>query len=226
MPLQTDYPSGLPADHSADQWGLEGAPNKLQAVAANDGDSSIVYADSGGAVRVQRFAFPLIAGVGDPVNGANLYAYAREYAPGVGGRSFQLLWDSAIVGANKAAEIHTARPSYVLVSHSVGAVAVATVNGEHGFQMTAAGGPTQKWEVWVTQFYRTVDYTYPAGDAGEFAHLIGSLLATIGATLLKRDMMALARSIYSRTGVLIKPSEYEDALRAWGREKHLHLVGA
>jgi hypothetical protein len=113
----------------------------------------------------------------------------------------------------------------VLVTESIGAATVAAVNGEHGFQMSAAGGPANQWEVWVTQFYRTVDYTYPAGNAGEFAHLIGSVMAALGANLLTRDMLALARSIYRRTRVLIKPSEYEEALRAWRREKHVHLVG-
>jgi len=175
---------------------------------------------------VQRFVFPLISGVADPVNDSDLYAYAREYAPGVGGRGFSFQWNSTMVAVNHASTIHAARPAWVLLAESIGAATLAAVNGEHGFMMTAAGGPSQKWEVWVTQFYRTVDYTYPAGDAGEFAHLIGSLLTAIGATLLTRDMMALARSIYRKTGVLIKPSEYEEALRAWRREKHLHLVGA
>lgn len=222
MPLQTDYPTGL---GSEDKWGLEGAASKLVAVGSNDGDSSIVYADSGGAVIVQRFTFPLVKGVADPVNDADLYCRAREFAPGVGGRLFYFQWNSAVSGADKSTEIRTARPNYALLTTSLGAVTLAAVNGEHGFQMTAAGGPSQQWEVWVTEFYRTVDFTYPAGDAGEFAHLIGSLAAAIGANLLLREIPELARRIAVRTGLLIKPSEYREALAAWRAERHVHLVG-
>jgi hypothetical protein len=226
VPLQTDYPSGLSGLVSEDAWGLEGAPNKIAAVATNDGDSSIVYADSGGAVRIQTFTFPLIAGVADPVNDSDLYARARRYKNGAGGQVFAFYSNGASVGANKHVEIGAAVPGYALVTHSLGAVALAALNTTHGFYITAAGGPSNKFEVWVTEFYRTVDYSYPAGDAGEFAHLIGSLMAAIGANLLARDMMALARSIYRRTGILIKPAEYDEAIWAWGRERHVALVGA
>jgi hypothetical protein len=224
VPIQIDYPTGLGTE---DVWGLSGAPNKLQAVGSNDGDSSIVYADSGGAIRVQRFLFPTIAGVADPVNDSDLYVRAREYALGVGGWHFFFQWNGVQAGSDQQLTLRTVPGNaYILLTHSAGATTLAAVNGEHGFQMSAAGGPANKWEVWVTEFYRTVDFTYPAGNAGEFAHLIGSLAASIGATLLTRDMMALARSIYRRTRVFIKPSEYEQALRAWRREKHVHLVGA
>jgi hypothetical protein len=223
VPLQTDYPTGL---GSQDEWGLEGAASKILAVATNDGDASIVYADSGGATRVQRFTFPAIGGVADPVNDSDLYCRVREYAVGAGGRSFHFQWNSVLAGSNLGETgIHATRPNYSLQTYSAGAALLAAVNGEHGFQMSAAGGPSQKWEVWVTQFYRTVDYTYTAStSADQFAHLIGSLAAAIGANLLLRDMAALVRSIQRRTGVLIKASEYAEALAAWRRERHVRLA--
>lgn len=222
MPLQTDYPTGL---GTQDEWGLEGAASKLLAVATNDGDTSIVYADSGGATRVQRFTFPVLVGVASPVNDADLYCRVREYALGAGARSFHLQWNGVLAGSNLGETgIHATRPNYSLQTYSAGAAALAAVNGEHGFQMSAAGGPSQKWEVWVTEFYRTVDFTYSSGGASEFAHLIGSVSIAIGANLLMRDMGALSRFIQRRTRTLIKPSEYAEALDAWRRERHLRLA--
>lgn len=222
MPLQTDYPTGL---GTQDEWGLEGAASKLLAVATDDGDTSIIYADSGGALRVQLFTFPVLVGVTSPVNAATLVGRVREYAPGAGGRGFSFWWNSTQEATNHAATIHAATPSYVTASYAPVALTLADVNGQHGFAMTAAGGPSQKWEVWITQFYRTVDFTYSSGGASEFAHLIGSVSIAIGANLLMRDMGALSRFIQIRTRTLIKPSEYAGALEAWRRMRHMVLAG-
>jgi hypothetical protein len=223
MPTGVDYPSGL---GTADAWGLEGAASKLAAMAADDADTSIVYADSGGAIRVQRFTFPLLAGVTDPVTSCTLTAKVREYAPGAGGRLFYFQYNSAQAGTDQSTTIRLARPAYATLTYAAsgGGLALAQVNGEHGLQMTAAGGPTQKWEVWCTTLYRTVVFVYAGGSADAFAHIIGSLIGAIGAGLLLRDMPALARAAFRRTGLLISPDEYERALRAWRRERHLRMA--
>ena len=220
MPIETQYPTGLGTE---DDWGLEGAASKLLAVSADDGDGSIVYANSGGAARVQRFTFPLLAGVADPVTAATLYAKVREYAPGAGGRAFYFQWNSAMVGSNLGPAIHVSG-GYTTQSYAAGGAALAAVNGEHGFNMSAAGGPTQKWEVWCSLFYRSVNFTYAGGSEDHFGHLIGGLMGAIGAGLLLRDMPALALVISKQTGTLIKPSEYDEALRAWRRERHVAVV--
>lgn len=216
MPVQTELPTNIGTE---DDWKLNGAASKILAVAADDGDTSVIYAMSGGRVNVQRFTFPTLAGVASPINGANLYARVREQAPGAGGRGFSFQWNSVQSASNVAATIHTARPSYVSLSEAQTALTLADVNGEHGFAMTAAGGPTSMWEVWCTHFYRDIDFTYSAGSGDNFAHLVGSLAAAIGAGLLLREMPDLARAIWRKTGTLIKPSEYQEALAAWNSRR-------
>jgi hypothetical protein len=216
MPIQTDAPinTGALAD-----WGLWGsAPNKVAAVATNNGDTSVIYASSGGRVVREAMQFPALAGVADPVTAASITAIVRCYLIGGGGRTFVAIWNSVQDAVNRQQEVRLAMPHYVTVTYNAGGagLALAAVNGEHGWMFSAAGGPSNKAEYWITQLYRTVDFAYTAGDAGEFAYMMGSLVgAFIGANLLFREVPALARFMWRRAGYLIKPSEYEIAFRAW-----------
>lgn len=223
MPTHTDYPSGVAAEND---WGLEGVASKLLAMSGDDADAGIVYADSGGRHNIERYTFPPLLGVTDPVTAASITAKVREAAPGAGGRSFYFHWNSVVGGTNFGSTIHAARPSYVTPSRAAagGELALAAVNGEHGFEMYAAGGPSQKWEVWCTLCYRSVTFTYAGGSADHFGHLIGSVIGAIGAGLLLREMPALARAIRRKTGTLILPHEYETALLAWQRERHMAVA--
>lgn len=218
MPVQTDTPSGLGA---TDDWGLWGsAANKMLAVATDDGDTSVIYASSGGALVIQLFTFPQLLGVADPVNAASLTAVTRQYLVGAGGRGYSIYWNSTQIAVNRAAEVDAVAPAYLSVTYNAAGatLGLAVVNGQHGAGFTAAGGPSNKAEYWVTHLYRTVDYTFSAGSAGEFAHLIGSLIGPlIGAGLLLRDMPALSRRLGR---IRLRPDEYEAAWRDWQAYKH------
>jgi hypothetical protein len=215
MPTQVDTPSNT---GSYNQWGLWGsAPNKMQAVATNDGDTSIVYAASGGRLVIDQYVFPPLAAVVDPVTSASITAVTRMYLKGAGGRSYYLRWNGASVGSNRQVEVRWA-PGYIDISYSAagGELVLAAVNGQHGMQFSAAGGPSNKAEYWVTHLYRTVSFDYLTSDAGEFAHIIGSIAgAVMGSGLLFREMPALARYIWRKKGFLIHPGEYELAWQAW-----------
>ena len=216
MPIQTDTPINT---GTLQEWGLwGGAPNKVEAVRTNDGDTSVIYASSGGRLVREAMQFPTLAGIADPVTAASITGIIREYLQGGGGRELYAIWNGAEAGTNRQQEVHLAAPSYVTVAYAAAGagLALAAVNGEHGFRFSAAGGPSNKGEFWITQLYRTVDFAYVAGNAGEFAYMIGSLVgAFIGANLLFRDMPALARFLWARGRYLIKPDEYADAFRAW-----------
>jgi len=221
MPIQTDVPVNTGAQAA---WKLTGAASKPLAVATNDGDSSVIWASSGGKDLREAMQFPVLAGIADPVTSASLSAVAREYEKGGGGRYFQAIWNSVMIVVNRQAEVHVARPNYVTVTYSAagGELALAAVNGEHGWMFQGGGGPLNKSEYWITHLYRTVNFSYTAGNAGEFAYMIGSIAAAfIGANLLLRDMPALARLLARRAGYLIRPDEYVDAHRAW-REARCH----
>lgn len=220
MPVQTDTPSGIGA---TDAWGLWGsAPSKLAAVAGNDGDTSVVYAASGGALVIQLFSFPPLLGVADPVNAASLTAVTRQYLAGAGGRGYSLYWNSTQIAVNRAAEVDAVKPAYLAVTYNAAGanLVLATVNGQHGMGFTAAGGPSNKAEYWVTHVYRTVDFTYASGSSLEFAHLIGSLAAgVIGSGLLLSEMPHLSRYMGRTRGVWLLPEELEPAWRAWHAQK-------
>lgn len=224
MPVQTDYPTSI---GSRDEWALGAGVSKIAAVETNDGDSSFVLCRSGGAQKVQLFRFPLLVGVTDPVTSSTLYTWARQREAGVGARYFYLYWNGAQAGSNWG-EFYNSFPGYISNgTYSAAAPTLAAVNGEHGFVGFGSGGPDLKWEIWLTQLYRTTDFTYGVGSAGDnFAHLIGSIAAAIGANLLMRDMPALALTVQTKTRTLILPSEYAEALAGWKSQRHLHLVGA
>src|SRR5512143_1480704 len=213
MPVQIDAPSATtPTSYS----GLYGsAPNKIAALATNDGDTSLVYFVSGGRHVDDLYAFPALAGVADPVTAASLTTVIRVYNTGAGGQNYWHMWNSVGVGTNRWGSFTKA---YTTISFSAAGaqLALAAVNGYHGCSFFAAGGPRAAAEVWLTQLYRTVDYNYLAGNAGEFAYMIGSLAgACIGAGLLFREMPDLARFLWKRGRYLIRPDEYEIAYRAW-----------
>jgi len=221
VPIQSDVPTNTGAQAA---WKLTGAASKPLAVATNDGDSSVIWASSGGMDLREAMQFPVLAGIADPVTSASLSAVTREYAPGGGGRYFRAIWNSILIDVNRQAEVHAARPNYVTVTYSAagGELALAAVNGEHGWAFQGGGGPSDKSEYWITHLYRTVKFSYTAGNAGEFAYMIGSIAAAfIGANLLLRDMPALARLLARRAGYLIRPDEYVEAHRAW-REARCH----
>lgn len=216
MPVQTDTPTGIGA---IDDWGLWGsATDKLSAVRTNDGDTSVIYGVSGGRVTSQLFTFPTLVGVTDPVNSASMSCVAREVAPGGGARTFKLQWNSATMATNYGEELHVRRPDYMTCSDSTTSLALSAVNGDHGVYVTAAGGPSNAVEVWVTYLTRTVDFTYLVGSTGEFTYLIGSLAgALIGSGLLLREMPALSRCLGR---FRLRPDEYEPAWREWTAFKH------
>jgi hypothetical protein len=221
VPIQSDVPTNTGAQAA---WKLTGAASKPLAVATNDGDSSVIWASSGGMDLREAMQFPVLAGIADPVTSASLSAVTREYLKGGGGRYFRAIWNSVLIAANREAEVHAVRPSYLTVTYNAagGELALAAVNGEHGWAFQGGGGPSDKSEYWITHLYRTVNFSYTAGNAGEFAYMIGSIAAAfIGANLLLRDMPALARLLARRAGYLIRPDEYVEAHRAW-REARCH----
>jgi len=221
VPIQSDVPTNTGAQAA---WKLTGAASKPLAVATNDGDSSVIWASSGGMDLREAMQFPVLAGIADPVTSASLSAVTREYLKGGGGRYFRAIWNSVLIAANREAEVHVVRPSYLTVTYNAagGELALAAVNGEHGWAFQGGGGPSDKSEYWITHLYRTVNFSYTAGNAGEFAYMIGSIAAAfIGANLLLRDMPALARLLARRAGYLIRPDEYVEAHRAW-REARCH----
>lgn len=222
MPIQTDAPIGLGPPYG---WGFEGATSMIEAVATDDGDNSIIWADSGGALHTVMFYFPTLAGYADPVASASITSVARIYKAGQAPQEFYLLWNSA-AGSNYYSSLWF---TYATVTRTTAAATLAAVNGYHGMQVRGQGGPGNKTEIWVSRFYRSVDFSYPApagAGGGEFSHLIGGLIGAIGGALLLRDMPRLARAVRQRTGTLIKPDEYAQALSEWRSERHVALVGA
>lgn len=226
MPTQVDVPIGI---GSRDDWGLEGAPSKVSAVASHDGDGSFVYCYSGGAQKVQLYTFPPLLGVASPVTSCTLQVWGSQRDPGVGARYFYIYFNGAQVGSNWG-EFFNSFPGYIgdaIYTATGPGPALAAVNGEHGFIGYGSGGPERKWAVGVTYFYRSTTFVYGAGAASDnFSHLLGFVIGAIGGGLLLRDMPALSRAIFRKTRTLILPSEYEEALAAWKSERHLHLVGA
>jgi len=222
MPVQTDTPSGIGA---TDDWALYGsAANKLDAVATDDGDTSIIYAASGGALILQLFTFPSLLGVVTPVTAATLVCRVRRYLSGAGGRGFSAWWDSVQDGTNHEATVNVAGGAYVTITFTAagGQLALTSVNGQHGWIFTAAGGPSNKAEYWITQTYRTVTFTYNTGSAGNYAHLIGSLVGgMIGGNLLLREMGAVSRAMGR---VRLLPEELEPAWRDWNAQKRMVMA--
>ncbi len=216
MPIQTDAPTGI---GSPSLWGLWGsASDMMDAVATNDGDTKVIYGVSGGRLTTQLYTFPAIAGVTDPVTAASLGIYARKYANGVGGQAFYGLWNSSRTGTNLFPTLTF--DSYALNTVAAATLTLAAVNGQHGFETWAAGGPRNPVEIWVTQFYRTVNYSFIAGTTGDFGYLIGSLVgALVGSNLLLSEMPALARAMARvwRKGqnLRLRADELEPAWRAW-----------
>lgn len=226
MPVQIDYPSGI---GQFDEWWLWGsAPDKISAVATNDGDASVITSDTGGRQRVQNYTFPPLLGVADPVISGSLTAVVREYAHG-GGHLFWIIWGAptaaeALSSTEQAAAIHNGGGSYVAVSHTAagGQLALSSVNTQHGLDMIGMGGPSNKAEFFCTQFYRTVNFNYGAAPAaGDFTHIIGSIVgAMIGAGLSLREMPAVSALMKKRALKWLRPDEYEIAWRAWREQKH------
>lgn len=225
MPTQQDFPIGVHG--SFDQWGLWGsAGSKLAAVASADGDTSVIYAASGGAGYYQAFYFPFLGGVGDPVNSASITASVREYAHGAGHIFFVLFGNvtgTFGVDTDFAPTVHAAGGAYASCTDpAAGAqLALAVVNGYHSLGFSGAGGPSNKAEFWCTYFYRTVDYGYGASaGAGPFTHLIGSIVgAMIGSGLSLREMPAVSAMMKRKARKWLRPDEYETAWRAWREHK-------
>ncbi len=224
MPTQVDAPInvGSPTD-----WGLFGsAGSKVSAVKNNDGNASIVFASSGGRLVSDDYVFSPLAGVTDPISAASLTAVTRTYLKGAGGRAYFIRWNGVRSGSNRQAEVRLQEPNYVSITYTAtgGELALASVNGEHGMEFSAAGGPTQKAEYWVTQVFRSTTFGYTAGSAEGFGYQMGAIAAAIGAGLLMRDMPALAKRLWTERRFLIHPEEYGEALRAWQAQKR--MVGA
>jgi len=219
VPTQRDVPSGI---GTRDDWSLygPGAVSKIQAVSGNDGDNSVIFMFSHGASFVQTFTFPVIAGITDPVSAATIGAYARQYQRGNAQRYFIFYWNGVEIGSDWGSTIDAGDPAYVSCNYNAaaGGLVLAVVNGQHGFTAKAASGTG--WEVWVTHVYRDVTYAFnPAAITGDtqFAHLIGSIAACIGANLLLREMPAVSRALGN---IRLLPSEYEQAWREWRAYKH------
>lgn len=220
MPIQSDAPTGIVV---YDGWGLWGtAPNKLAAVATNDGDTSVIYAASGGVGVYQGFTFPFIGGVPDPINAGSLTAITREYAHGAG-HNYYVFWariTEAVIGVDIdfAPQVHAAGGGYVACTGVGTNLSLAAVNAIQLLGFHGAGGPSNKAEFWVTQVYRTIDYGLGAGtlDSGPFTHLVASIAgAFIGSNLLLREMPKLSAFMKRRARKWLRPDEYELAWRAW-----------
>jgi hypothetical protein len=218
MPTLIDHPTDVGA---TDEWGLFGsAGSKMEAVASNDGDASIIYATTGGTTPRQLFRFSPIGGVTDPVTSASLVMVGRVFTPGGGANEIVPVWNS-VRGAVNFWTSFAALSVYTTMTHTVAAPTVAACNGEHGIDIHAAGGPTNKFEFWVTELRREVALDFSAGAGDSFAHLIGSLVgALIGSNLLLRDMYRLPLGNWK-----LLPHEYEPAWRAWREQKRMVLVG-
>lgn len=225
MPVQSDAPTGIAV---WDGWGLWGsAPNKLAAVATSDGDTSVIYAASGGIGVYQGFTFPFLGGIADPVNSAFVAAWTREYAHGAG-HNYYVFFNrvaEAVIGVDPdyAPFIHAAGGGYSLVGSPPVVATVAACNGVHTLGFHGAGGPSNKAEFWVTQVYRTVDYGLGAGtlDAGPFTQIIASIAgAFIGSGLTLRQMPKLSNFMRKRARKWLRPDEYETAWRAWRDYRH------
>jgi hypothetical protein len=221
MPVQIDTPIGIGA---WDEWGLWGAaPDKVSAVQTFDGDTSVIYAHSTGRVRIQLYAFSPIVGVTDPVTAAGLTFTARLHQPGDStGRFLHIQWGTTAdtpYGTNYAQSIVDAGGAYVTNSlvGAGGELALAKVNGNHGLYYGNNGGTG--WECWCSYLARTVDFGFGGGSMTadtQFAHLIGSIAASIGGNLLLREMPALNRALGN---VKLRPDEYETAWKAWRNHK-------
>lgn len=224
MPVQVDAPVGIGV---YDEWGLWGsAGDKLSAVATNNGDTSVIYAASGGRGVYQVFTFPFIGGVTDPVNSGSITAVIREYAHGAG-HILYLLWGKVdpIIGSetDHAPTVHAGGGGYVSVSSSgSGAtLALASVNNYHAIGFSGAGGPSNKAEFWCTQFFRTVSFDYGgAPAAGNFIYDLVPFAALIGGNLLLREMPAVSALMRKRLKRWLRPDEYEAAWRAWRSYTH------
>jgi hypothetical protein len=218
MPVQTDTPNGI---GQWDEWGLWGAAaDKIAAVQVNDGDTSVIYGHSMGRPRIQLYTFSPILAVADPVTAASLSCVAREYQPGnSSGKYLYLQWGTTQdtpYGANYAPLLDT----YQTLTFNAAAaeLTLARVNSHHGVYYQVAGGTG--WECWLTHIYRQVTFDYSGGATSadtQFAHLIGSLAAVIGANLLLREMPALNQALGR---VKLRADELESAWRAWKAYKH------
>jgi hypothetical protein len=179
MPTQIDTPIGVGADN---YWGLygPGATDKLQAVRTNDGDTSLIYGVSGGRLTKQTYTFPVLANVVDPVTSAGVGAYAKKYTNGGGAQSLYTVWNNARMPTNLYFMINYSAYTLIGENTSGAGLALAAVNGSHGIEVSAAGGPSNPVEVWITQLYRQVTFDFSvATGAGDFAYLIGSLIGAL-----------------------------------------------
>ena len=183
MPTQVDAPINI---GSPNNWGLFGGASKPAAVAANDGNSSFVFASSGGALKQDDYVFSPLSGVGDPVTAASLTAITRMYLLGAGGRAYFIRWNGLRVGLNRQAEVKAQNPNYVTITFNASGTELdlANVNAEHGMEFSAAGGPSNKAEYWVTQVFRSTTFGYTEGSAEGFGHEMASIAALIGSGLL------------------------------------------
>jgi len=205
--IQIDYPIGI---GSQSDWHLGAGASKIEAVATDDGDASFLTAYSGGRVNSQYFTFPPLVGVADPVAAAGLGLGARKSVNGSGGQSFFFVWNGSVVGSNLWANLPTDY-SYIAIPYSAGTPTVAATNGEHGFYMSAAGGPEGGAEIWVTWFRREVTFEFTAVDSDGFAYLAGQwLVAALGVGLLMREMPKVARFL-SQKGLRLRTDEYGEA---------------
>jgi hypothetical protein len=218
MPTLIDHPTDVGA---TDEWGLFGAAgSKMEAVAANDGDASVIYADTGGLTPRQLFRFSPIGGATDPVTSAAIVMVCRVVTPGGGANIIKAVWNSVAHATNHWTSFSDLS-AYKTMTSSVAAPTVAACNGEHGIEIFAAGGPTNQFELWCTELHREVALDFSAGAGESFAHLIGSLVgALIGSNLLLRDMSRLPLGRWR-----LEPHEYEPAWREWNAQKRMVLVG-
>ena len=207
--IQVDYPSDV---GSLSDWTLGAGASKVAAVATDDGDASFLSAASGGRVNSQFFTFPPLVGIADPVAAAALEMGARKSINGSGGQSFFFVWNGVPAGINLWVNLPVDY-SYVAIPYAAGTPTVAATNGEHGFYMSAAGGPNGSAEIWVTWFRRSVTFVFTAVDSDGFSYLVGQwIVAALGAGLLLQEMPKVA-SFLRRKGLFLEPSEYAEAFR-------------
>jgi len=150
--------------------------------------------------------------VSDPVTAASLSLIARKSVNGTGGQSFYFMWNGARVGSNQWSNLPTDN-SYVGLPYSSVTLTLASVNGQHGFEMSAAGGPEGGTEIWATMFFRSVTFEFTAADSDGFAYLVGQwIVAALGAGLLSSEMPKVS-AFLRRKGLFLEPREHAEAFR-------------
>lgn len=217
MPAISDAPTGVGATNS---WNLGAGATKAAAVAANDGDTSYIWAAAAGGAT-QLFTFPAVpGGAVDPLNTVILYGAWKRQVLG-SSRQFYMKYNTSTNGSDLDSSLVTG--SYATINPAYTAsgsgLTQAAAGGEHGMFMQGGTG----FEVWCTFFSRFIDWTYVAGG---FIYMLSLFGSAIGAGLMLEEMPKLAAYIRGnlveggRRRYFLKTDELTQAWREWREYRH------